>query len=409
MKKLIFAFLSLFLFTTITANPLDLTDAAYKIMMERSLTSCGNNYRIKKVIEKLRKGEAVYVAALGGSVTEGKGPASFREGYAYHFNRKLADEFAAKREKVYFVNAGLSGTQSPLGLIRYEQDVIAPLGNNPDLLIIEYAVNDIEEPTKQRAFEALIHDALSRNENTAIIILYSAAVYPKTQKVMMPIAEYYGLQQVSPSDAYDYAVLKGFFKSSDYLTDVVHPTAAGHEIMADCLINMMKTVDKAVLDSKPALPEKALKSPDFFNFKRITESNDEVKIISGGFDRSDPNTQTVDKNGKANFPQNWYHSSKSLPDSLVFNVTCKNFILVYKIQGSWLSEKFGKAEIYVDGKKFSYKSATLFDGGKPNGWNNCENLLIIDDAEAKPHKIEVRMAKGNEKKGFTVVCAGYSK
>lgn len=386
------------------ATPFNISNEDYKILMEKSLTSVGNNYRIKNVLKKLRNGDDVYVAALGGSVTEGEGPENFRDGYAYQFNKKLGDEFASKREKIHFDNAGLSGTSSPLGLIRYKQDIVDILGHIPSLLLIEFAVNDVEEPTKQRAFEALIHDVLSASDETAIIVVYSAAMYPKTQKVMMPIAEYYGVQQVSPSDAYDLAISKGLLKSNEYFKDIVHPLSAGHEFMADCIINLMKEIDKFSLDDKKSVPSQSLKSPNFFGFQQITKNNSDVTIIPGGFDEIDVNTQTIKKSGKGNFPKNWHHSSKSGKESFIMNINCKNLILSYKEQGSWLSEKFGKAEIYVDGRKID-----TFDGGKANGWNNCVTLLLIDKHTSANHTVEIKMAKGSDRKGFTIVCMGYSK
>lgn len=386
------------------ATPFNISNEDYKILMEKSLTSLGNNYRIKNVIQKLRNGDDVYVAALGGSVTEGEGAENFRDGYAYQFNKKLGDDFASKRENIHFDNAGLSGTSSPLGLIRYKQDVVDVLGHVPNLLLIEFAVNDIEEPTKQRAFEALIHDALSASDETAIIVVYSAAMYPKTQKVMMPFAEYYGVQQVSPSDAYELAISKGLFKSNEYFKDIVHPLEEGHEFMADCIINLLKVIDKSSLDVKKDIPSQSLKSPNFFGFQQITENNSDVTIIPGGFDKIDANTQTIKKTKKGNFPKNWHHSSKSGKESFIMNINCKNLVLSYKEQGPWLSEKFGKAEIYVDGRKIN-----TFDGGKANGWNNCVTLLLIDKPTSANHTVEIKMAKGNEKKGFTIVCMGYSK
>jgi len=409
MKRFISVFSVLVLAAGLFANPLKISDADYQTLMDKSVTSLGNNYRIKKVFEKMRKGEDVYIAALGGSVTEGKGPDSFRDGYAYKFNKKICDSFAVNRQKVFFTNAGLCGTPSPLGLIRYKQDVIDQTGHAPDLLLIEFAVNDIEEPTKQRAFEAIIHDALAANDETAVVIVYSAAQYPKTQKVMMPIAEYYGLPQVSPSDAYELGVSKGLIKPADYFKDVVHPTIAGHEFMADCINNLMVRLDEKSTDAKVAIPAKSLKLPDMFNFQRITGNNDFVEIKAGGFDKVDPNTQSLLKNGKTSFPQNWHHSAKSAGDSIIIDVYCKNFLLTYKEQASWLSEKFGKVEIWVDGKKFADKGSTIFDGGKPNGWNNNVTLLLIDKEDAADHRIEIKMAKGSEKKGFTIVCMGYSK
>ena len=51
-------------------NPCGLSDSAYKNLIEKTIVSTGNNYRMKKVLSKIKSGEKVYIAAIGGSVTE---------------------------------------------------------------------------------------------------------------------------------------------------------------------------------------------------------------------------------------------------------------------------------------------------------------------------------------------------
>lgn len=64
------------------ASPTPSPEELYADMVSKSLMYEGNTYRLKKVLEKLRNGEDVYVAALGGSVTEGAGATSNDKGYA---------------------------------------------------------------------------------------------------------------------------------------------------------------------------------------------------------------------------------------------------------------------------------------------------------------------------------------
>ena len=100
--------------------PMGIESEIYVELLNESIVSTGNNYRMKKVIEKLRSGENVYIAAIGGSVTEGVGPEDFKDGYAFTFFRKLKEEFTDNDgANVYFDCAGLSGTPSELGLLRY--------------------------------------------------------------------------------------------------------------------------------------------------------------------------------------------------------------------------------------------------------------------------------------------------
>ena len=65
----------------------------YQNLLDLTIVSTGNNYRLKKVLQKLSSGEDVYIAALGGSVTEGLYLKNYKNGYAYQFYRKMRDRF----------------------------------------------------------------------------------------------------------------------------------------------------------------------------------------------------------------------------------------------------------------------------------------------------------------------------
>lgn len=388
----------------VSTNQYDISDDRYQDLLDKSLVSVGNTVRMKKVIEKLNNGEPVYIAALGGSVTEGAGPANFKDGYAYQFTKKLKAAYCTDGGKnVYFDGAGLSGTPSQLGLIRYESDVVQVLGHNPDLLIIEFAVNDNGgDSSSTRAFEALVRNALLANEDCAVIALYSAATYGNSAAQKMKVAEHYGIPQVNVLIPVKMAISAGDFPQNKYYTDSVHPTKEGHEFQADCIMNM---IAKAVTteDEEPvAVPENWCMEKPFTNFTRILGDDSNVKIAAGSFSATDKATQSIKKTNKANFPQNWSHETGA--ESFVMNINCKALILTYKEQGSWLTNKFGKAEVYVDGAL-----KAIYDGGPAGGWNNCVPVVIIDEATAANHKVEIKMAAGDEAKGFTIVAMGYSK
>ncbi|MCR4631005.1 MAG: SGNH/GDSL hydrolase family protein [Treponema sp.] len=379
-------------------------NATININVEETLVSTGNNYRLKTALEKIKKGEKVTLAALGGSVTEGAGPEKFTDGYAFQFFRALKTAYApGNGENVVFDGAGLSGTPSQLGIVRYKQDVVDVLGGNPDILIIEFAVNDAGDDFSARGFEALVRDALSASPETAVIALYSAATYGNTAAQKKPIANHYQIPQVDILPVVKKGISSGKVKEKDYYTDNVHPTKDGHQFMSDSLMNLLAVVDKAAKDSPCAIPSESLKNPSFSGMKMILGDDENVKISAGAFNKKDGASQTLKKTNKGDFPQNWYKSASSKGESFKMDITCKNLILTYKVQGSWLSEKFGSADVYVDGKKVG-----TYDGGAANGWNNCEARLIIDEKSAAKHSVEIKMAPGSESKGFTIVCMGYS-
>ena len=387
--------------------PFGLSSQVYSNLIEKTIVNTGNNARMKKVLSKIKKGEKVYIAAIGGSVTEGAGPKDFTDGYAYQYFRALKAKYApGDGSNVLFDNAGLSGTGSLLGTVRYKKDVVDVLGHTPDLLIVEFAVNDNGDVLCQRSFESIIREALSANEDTAVLALYCAASYGNTSAQKKPVADYYSVPQVNMLEVVNEAMKNGTFKKEQYYSDYVHPTYEGHKFMCDCLMTLTEKLDKAKADAKVAVPAKSFITPDFYGMKQILGDDENVKITAGGFNQTDKSCQTIKKTNSSNFPKNWHHKLHMQPDETPFKmeITCKNLVFVYKVQASGSYEKFGQAEVIVDGRVVA-----TYDGGKAGGWNNCEPNIIIDEPTASKHTVMVRMAKGSEKLGFTIVAMGYSK
>ena len=398
----------LFLMCTVnlTANPFNIKDADYQQMMEKTIVNTGNNARMKKVLAKIRAGEKVYVTALGGSVTEGAGPAKFTDGYAYQFFNALKAKYAPGDGKnLSFNNAGLSGTGSLLATVRYQHDVVE-VGHTPDLIVIEFAVNDNGDVICQRSFEALIREALTANPDCAVIALYCIASYGNTAVQKKPVADFYSIPQINMLPVVKEAITNKLFTNEQYLTDYAHPTFEGHKFMCDCLMNLVDKQDKAKADSYIPVPEKFYKEPVLFGMKRIYPDNKDsnVKITAGDFTETDRKCQTLKKTNASDFPENWKKKLDAKSENVPFKMelTCKSLLFVYKVQASGDAEKFGKAEVYVDGRKVA-----TYDGGKDGGWNNCEPNLIIDERTAAKHTVLVKMAPGSEKLGFTIVTMGY--
>lgn len=392
-------------------HPFNLSNEDYKVVMDKSLITTGNNARLKNVIKKLEKGEEVYICCLGGSVTEGagikddSGKELWEKGYAYKFADALKAKYPKKNgENIHFNGAGLSGTPSTLGLVRYESDVVEVLGHIPDLLVIEFAVNDDGSNFCQRGFEGLIRKALLASEDTAVIALYSdAKTYKNSQPSKMPIANLYRLPQVSIQDAVESSGIA--ISEEEFFDDYVHPKEPGHQLMADALMNLINKVSAEKLSDKYEIPQEPYNKRPLDKIVRITGDDENVKITAGSFSKTDSSCQSIKKTGKSNFPQNWHKTDSAANENFVMDINCRSLIFVYKVQGSWLKEKFGKAEIYIDGNKTEF----VLDGGKDGGWCNCETVLLLDDSTAAEHKVEVKMAPGDESKGFTIVAMSYVK
>lgn len=147
----------------VETQPFDGAD--YAKMIDDTFISAGNTDRLKKVIDKARSGQDVTLAYLGGSITEGAGATgvtSNADCYAETSYNEFKKAYGlGDGSNVHFINAGMSGTPSSLGVIRYQNDVLNQMeyGKYPDVLCIEFVVNDYDECTKGEGMESIIREA----------------------------------------------------------------------------------------------------------------------------------------------------------------------------------------------------------------------------------------------------------
>ena len=132
----------------------------YEKMVDRSLLSVGDMTRMSDVFQKAQNGEDITVAYIGGSITEGYN-AGTTEFYAKTCTDLLQGYFPDIT--VTGVNAGISGTPSLLGNLRLERDVLSA---DPDIVFVEFAVNDGQEADYKNAYESLVRTLLTQVRDT---------------------------------------------------------------------------------------------------------------------------------------------------------------------------------------------------------------------------------------------------
>ncbi|MCR5521121.1 MAG: SGNH/GDSL hydrolase family protein [Lachnospiraceae bacterium] len=379
----------------------------YSNMVAASIVSTGNNARLKKVIEKARAGSGIRVAAIGGSVTEGAGAVVNKEGYAYKFAEAFERDYCPEGAgNMTFVNAGLSGTPSSLGIMRYDRDVVGLLGGAPDLLIIEFSVNDSGEATHGQAYSSMIHRALTDNPDCAVILLF--AVFKSKwnmQTNYIPEGEIYELPMVSIKDAIATPYANGDLNDALFFSDEYHPKTYGHRIMSDCLMHLVGLIDREAPDTASEVPEHGIKKIHYEHTSMITSDTstleEGITLDPGSFTLTDKSVQSMFFTGKAAFAQNFMHDKDGGNEPFTLKLSCKKLLLNFKTSSS---KSFGLAEILVDGTPVA-----ACNGWNSGGWNNCNVVAVIDAEDCAEHTVEIRMAEGSEDKSFTILSLGYAK
>lgn len=356
----------------------------YKDMVDRSLLSQGNNARIKKVMERAAAGEDITIAYIGGSITEGYN-AGTTEIYAKLSYEYFADTYGS-RDTVHYVNAGLSGTPSTLGLIRSDRDVFE---YEPDILFIEFAVNDSKADS--RAYDSLIMKALRQENEPAVVLLFSVIESGYTmQDDMAATGFYYSLPLISMKNAIWPEIEAGRMTWDDWSKDESHPNEYGQAVYADFIINYLKTVDASETDEPAEVPEKLCLRQDLTSMQMMDKNNLTVDN-AGSF---------AEKSGLSSFTEGWVkEASDTANEPFTFTFEGTFLYLVYK---DTTNSSFGTAEVYVDGEL----AATL-EGNSSDGWNNPVAECVFRQEEAASHTVEIRMAEGDEDKEFAILCFGF--
>ncbi len=385
----------------------------YQDMIGKSLVHPGNNKRLKTAIEKAVKGEDVTIAYIGGSITQGAGAKPIHTGcYAYQSYVKFKELFGQDGgENIHFVKAGLGGTPSELGVVRYDRDILRDGAVTPDIVVVEFAVNDEGDETKGNCYESLILKILSAENQPAVILLFSVFMNDwNLQERLSPVGLHYNLPMVSVKDAvtgqFGLSKAEGnLISKRQFFYDIYHPTNEGHRVMADCLALLFSETYKSLVDREDIILDKPpVLGKDFANTRLLDRKNDaSVVIEAGGFTETDTELQMVEMDlnpfGTPEFPYNWMHTAPSGQDSFKLTITSKNLILVYKDSGS---PGFGNADIYVDGR------LKLTADPHENNWTHCNPVILYQHEHSQEHVIEIRMAREDQDKCFTILGFGYN-
>ena len=76
-------------------------------------------------------------------------------------------------ESVHFVKAGVGGTPSELGMLRFDRDVLRDGTVKPDIVVVEFAVNDEGDETKGVCYESLVRKILTLPWHPAVVLLFA--------------------------------------------------------------------------------------------------------------------------------------------------------------------------------------------------------------------------------------------
>ena len=255
-------------------------------VVERSLVSAGDTTRLEHVLAKARRGEPIVVGVIGGSITAGA--------RASRVDRRWGDLVAKwwrerfPKTDVHFVNAGIGATGSDIGAHRAAKHLIS---HRPDLVVVEYAVNDGGSKIASETLEGLVRQILKQPNQPAVMLLFMMNKSGQNvQDMHIPVGRHYGLPMVSFRDAFWPEIEAGRLAWEDLEADEVHPNDRGHQYAADLVTSAIEKVladlpGDAELAEVPSLPGPMIS--DVFEHVRIFSADDIKPVVNRGWERLD--------------------------------------------------------------------------------------------------------------------------
>ena len=224
-----------------------IVEQMYDIDYSKAPAVNGNHDRLLSVMERADKGDKITVAFLGGSITEGSVASDDKNCYAYLTYRWWCSTFPDAR--IQYVNAGIGGTPSLLGVGRCNEDI---LDYEPDVVYIEFSVNDVDLPNVSEIYEGLLRKVLYSKSNPAVVVINNGFYNDgrTVQDVHNKLASYYGIPAISIVDTLVACTLDGRIPIRDITPDDLHPNDRGHILLAGVIRYVQDKIYNEYLDKR---------------------------------------------------------------------------------------------------------------------------------------------------------------
>ena len=232
---------------------------------------------LKHLRTKIDSGSEVHVAFLGGSITQNS------KGHTAMVPEWFRQEFPKARFK--FTNAGMSSTCSTSGAFRLKDHIWSQ--GAPDLLIVEFAVNDDQDAAHARrecirGMEGIVRQTLSLNPNAGIVMVHfvNPGMLEMTLKGKTPtsisahesVANHYQITSVNVALEVAQATQQGRYGWKEY--GGTHPKKFGYRAASDLIIKAIQAglaSDNATTTKLPPLVDpRSYHSAGFVSVKNAT-------------------------------------------------------------------------------------------------------------------------------------------
>lgn len=362
-----------------------------KEVFDRGIVFPGEDIRIAKVMQRAKRGEKLKVAFLGGSITQGSLSSTPELCYAYLTYEYWKNTFP--NAEITYINAGIGGTTSHLGVGRVEEEV---LSKQPDFVIVEFSVNDADnDPHFQETYESLVRRILSAKGEPALLLVHNVRYDDggNAEAIHRPVGAHYGVPSVAVRPVIYEMTKSGKLDRRMVTPDDLHPNDLGHYLVSRVIINYLETVrekaeaedgEKILAKADPFLPLPAPLTQSAYEAAVRRRNDDLVPILAEGFEADDTPQSCVSDC----FKKGWKAKDKGAR-------------IVFEAEGTCLAVQYRKtvrkpapvAHLILDG---DLAHPVCLDANFEETWGDCLYLeTILEHGERKKHTVEIQIVEAS--------------
>lgn len=335
-----------------------------------------NLARLKNCMCRAAKGEALTIGFLGGSITQGALATVHEKTYAYRVFEWWKKSFP--EAEMDYVNGGIGGTTSLFGAARAVTDVLM---YQPDVVMVDFSVNDDADLFFQETYEGVVRRLLTWKSAPAVILLNN--VYyddgSNAQVFHNAVGGWYQLPSVSIRDTLYQRMKDGMYTREELTPDGLHPNDRGHELVAAEVIAFLDQVKQHMNEEEeePEFPE-AMTANAYEYAKRLTIREISPELL--GF-RADTNEKTGHLDC---FKNGWI--GRRPGDRIRFELSASCIAVQYR---KTVKKPALRARLVLDGEE---QYARVLDGNFEEDWGDCLYLEpVLHHGEYKKHIVEIEI------------------
>lgn len=329
--------------------------------MQHTHMFSGNTSRLHSVFSKAGHGKHISIVFLGSSITMG-----YMIEEQHQFTAIVKEYFMRTfhNDDISCHNLSAPGMPSLHGLhLAYtELERYAP-----DLILIDYAVNDQKNHMYREAYEGLLVKCLNLSTHPAVISFFVKTIKGYTcAPQMSAVCEYYGVPYVNIGTWLEEDIQSDIMRWRDYSYDGCHPGPVGHGYIGRCLLRFLEDLSQSPAASSVSLPAKGFYGNELARLRFI--------------------------------PSDWEHTPEYRPDSLVLDAECRKVFIGYFVG---ITKDYGTACLSLDGAPYHF-----MDSYRVHEWEHPVYEVVSLSKAKSMHHISLDMQKGENEKRFRLICLG---